>query len=70
MAKRQTFESKLKKTQDVSKAVKLIFSYQSKDSGAWRFAEKIVKVPLEGNEAAIVDAEMKSGMDYIQAAKS
>ncbi len=67
MAKKQTFASKLNKGDtDTFKAVKLVFSYQAKDTGSWRFAEKIVKVPVEGDETQAVTAEMKAGLDYIQ----
>ena len=67
MAKKQTFASKLHKGQaETTKAVKLVFSYQAKDTGTWRYAEKIVKVPVEGDEAKAVDAEMKAGMAFIQ----
>lgn len=66
MAKKQTFESKLKKGPEDKKAIKVVFSYQSKDSGSWRFAEKIVKVPLDSDETKAVEAEVQAGLEYIQ----
>jgi hypothetical protein len=69
MAKKQTFDKKLKKGLAQDKAVKVVFSYQAKDTGTWRFAEKIVKVPVDGDEAKLVEAEMKAGLEYIANAK-
>ncbi len=66
MAKKQTFDSKLKKGQDAGgKAIKLVFSYQSPKTGYWRFVERIVRVPADGNEQQSIDAELKSSMEYL-----
>ena len=62
MAKKQTFQSKLKKSDD-TKVIKLVYSYQSEKTGAWRFAEKYVKIPAEGDEQKYLDDALKAGME-------
>lgn len=70
MAKKQSFASKLKKGGDAHfKVVKMVFSYQSKDSGSWRFAERIVKVPVEGDEAKAVEAELNASLAFVENGK-
>ncbi len=67
MAKKQTFESKLTKSARTEfRVVKMEFSYQSPKTGAWKFAKKLVKVPLDADEQKYLDQEMKSGLAYME----
>ena len=63
MAKIQSFADKVKKKSaaETAKVIKLVYSYQSSDNGAWRFAEKFIKVPPGESESKIIDEEIKSG---------
>lgn len=56
MAKQQSFEAKTKKKADQTeyKVVKVVYSYQSLKNGAWKFSEKLLKVPFEGNEEQFI----------------
>ena len=45
MAKKQTFESKLNKSDSKLSQVKLIRSFLSKDKDSVRFSEEMVKIP-------------------------
>lgn len=71
MAKKQTFESKIKKVVKGPnvKVVKLVYSYQAPGSGSWRFAEKLVKMPVDANEQEVLDAELKAGLAYLESQK-
>ena len=67
MAKKQTFESKLKKDKGANiKVVKLVYSYQSPKTNTWKFAEKYVKMALDADEQKVLDEEMKAGLAYLQ----
>ena len=63
MAKVQSFADKVKKKSaaEAAKVIKLVFSYQSSDTGSWRFAEKFIKIPPNEDENKIIDEEIKSG---------
>jgi hypothetical protein len=63
MAKAQTFADKVKKkaAAQASKVIKLVYSYQSPDTGSWRFAEKYIKVAPEEDENKVIESEIKSG---------
>jgi hypothetical protein len=63
MAKAQTFADKVKKNAaaQASKVIKLVYSYQSPDTGSWRFAEKYIKVAPEEDENKVIESEIKSG---------
>ncbi len=63
MAKVQTFADKVKKkaATEEAKIVKLVYSYQSPDTGAWRFSEKYIKVNPNENESQVIESEIKSG---------
>lgn len=71
MAKKQTFDAKVKKTQlaGQGKAVKMVLSYQSPENGQWKFSEQIVKVPVDGDETTIVTEAMKSSLAYFTGRK-
>lgn len=67
MAKKQTFESKLKKDSGIQhKMVKVVFPYKSNKTNAWRFAEKMVKVPLDADEAKYIDDTVKNGVAFLE----
>ncbi|HQV34589.1 MAG TPA: hypothetical protein PKV71_22045 [Calditrichia bacterium] len=67
MAKKQSFESKTKKGSAVDyKVIKLVFPYKSPKTNSWKYAEKFVKVPLEGNEQQFIDDSVKSGLAYLE----
>ena len=68
MAKIQSFADKLKKKSaaESAKVIKLVFSYQSPDTGAWRFSQKYIKVMPEQNENQVIAAEIKSGRTLLQ----
>jgi len=60
MAKQQTFEDKAKKFRKGAgefKVVKIIYSVRSSKTGAWRFPDKLVKVPSSANEEQFLAAE-------------
>jgi len=63
MAKAQSFADKVKKKSaaEAAKVIKLIFSFQSSDTGAWRFGEKFIKVMPDEDENKIIDDEIKNG---------
>lgn len=63
MAKVQSFADKLKKKSaaESAKVIKLVFSFQSPDTGNWRFSEKYIKVMPDQNENQVIEAEIKSG---------
>lgn len=63
MAKTQSFADKVKKKSpaESAKVIKIVYTYQSSDTGTWRFAEKFIKVPLGENENKIIDDEIKNG---------
>ena len=68
MAKIQSFADKVKKktAAEAAKVIKLVFSYQSSDTGAWRFSEKFIKVFPGEDENKIVDDEIKSGKALLE----
>lgn len=57
MAKKQTFESKLTRHAKGggTKAFKIVYSSISPKSGAWKFTERFVHVPLEEDEKKYLD---------------
>jgi len=61
MAKKQTFAEKVKKGTGGTgeKMIKLVLSYQSPETGVWRFGEKIIKIPADANEKTILDEQIK-----------
>ena len=63
MAKAQSFADKVKKktAAQASKVIKLVYTYQSPDTGSWRFAEKYIKVAPEEDENKVIESEIKSG---------
>jgi len=68
MAKAQSFADKVKKksTGLSVKVIKLVYSYQSPDTGAWRFAEKFVKVMPDEDENKIIEDEIKNGKTVLE----
>ena len=68
MAKIQSFADKLKKktAAETAKNIKLVFSYQSSDTGAWRFGEKFIKVLPDEDENKIIDDEIKKGKALLE----
>jgi hypothetical protein len=63
MAKAQTFADKVKKkaVAQASKVIKLVYTYQSADTGSWRFAEKYIKVAPDEDENKVIELEIKNG---------
>lgn len=68
MAKAQSFADKVKKksVSEAAKVIKLVFPYQSKDTGSWRFAEKFVKVLPDQDENKVLDDEIKNGKAILE----
>jgi len=68
MAKVQSFADKVKKQSaaEAAKVIKLVFSFQSSDTGAWRFAEKFIKVRPDDDENKIINDEIKSGKALLE----
>jgi hypothetical protein len=68
MAKAQTFADKVKKktAAQAARVIKLVYPYQSPDTGAWRFVEKFVKVKSDEDENAIVKAEIENGKALLE----
>ena len=68
MAKVQSFADKVKKKSaaEAAKIIKLVFSFQSSDTGTWRFAEKFIKVLPDQDENKIIDEEIKSGKALLE----
>ena len=68
MAKMQSFADKVKKktAAEAAKVIKLVFSYQSSDTGSWRFAEKFIKVAPDENENKVIDEEIQSGKTLLE----
>ena len=68
MAKAQSFADKVKKKSkaEAAKIIKLVFSYQSSDTGAWRFAEKFIKVLPDENENTIINEEIQNGKALLE----
>lgn len=68
MAKVQTFADKVKQkaAADAGKMIKLVYSYQSPDTGSWRFAEKYIKVMPDQNENQVIEAEIKNGKAQLE----
>ncbi|MCA9731559.1 hypothetical protein KC799_05500 [candidate division KSB1 bacterium] len=58
MAKKQTFESKLHRHAKGGgvKAFKLVYSSKSPKSGAWKFTERFLHIPLDEDEKLQLDA--------------
>ena len=62
MAKQQSSADKVqKKAGDATKVVRLVFSYKAPDTGAWRFADKLVKMGVDDNEQQVLENEIKTG---------
>ena len=61
MAKKQTFESKLARhgKGGGTKAFKLVYSSTSPKSGAWKFTQRFLHVPLDEDEKDILDQTIK-----------
>lgn len=68
MAKVQTFADKVKKkaAAEAAKIIKLVFSYKSPDTGAWRFAEKYIRVLPSENENQVIESEIKNGKAQLE----
>ena len=68
MAKAQSFADKVKKKSaaEAAKVIKLVFSFQSSDTGSWRFAEKFIKVRPDEDENKVIDEEIKSGKALLE----
>ena len=68
MAKVQSFADKVKKKSatEAAKVIKLVFSYQSSDTGSWRFAEKFIKVAPDQDENKVIDEEINSGKTLLE----
>ena len=68
MAKMQSFADKVKKKSaaEAAKVIKLVFSYQSSDTGSWRFAEKFIKVAPDQDENKVIDDEIKNGKALLE----
>ncbi len=68
MAKVQTFADKVKKkaAAEAAKIIKLVYSYQSPDTGAWRFAEKYIRVMPNENENQVIESEIKNGKAQLE----
>ena len=63
MAKAQSFADKVKSAQskDVpAKMVKLVFSYKSEKTGAWKFGDKLIRVPLDADEDQFIEQELQN----------
>ena len=63
MAKAQSFADKVQKKSGGPKikVVRVVYSYQSPDNGAWRFADKFIKINPDEDENIIIEAAIKSG---------
>ncbi len=68
MAKAQSFADKVKKKSaaEAAKVIKLVFSYQSSDTGSWRFAEKFIKISPDEDENKVIDEEIKNGKALLE----
>jgi hypothetical protein len=68
MAKAQSFADKVKKKSaaEAAKVIKLVFSYQSSDTGSWRFAEKFIKVSPDEDENKVIEEEIKNGKTLLE----
>jgi len=63
MAKKQSFADKVKKktAAESVKVIKLVYPFQSSDTGSWRYAEKYIKVYAEDDENKVIGDEIKLG---------
>ena len=61
MAKQQSFADKLKKKSaaESAKVVKIVYPFQSSDTGSWRYAEKYIKVFPDDDENKVIEDEIK-----------
>ncbi len=61
MAKKQSFESKLSRHRKAGaqKAVKLVYSTRSEKTGAWKFVQRFITLPIDGDENKYVDEALK-----------
>jgi hypothetical protein len=68
MAKAQSFADKVKKKSEGPgiKVVKLVYYYKSADNGAWRSADKLVKIFPGEDENNKINSEIKSGKARLQ----
>ena len=68
MAKAQSFADKVKKKSSLqaSKVIKLVYTYKSADTGAWRFAEKYIKVAADEDENKAIELEIKNGRAQLE----
>ena len=68
MAKVQSFADKVKKKSaaEAAKVIKLVYSYQSADTGSWRFAEKFIKVAPDQDENKVIEEEIKNGKALLE----
>ena len=68
MAKVQSFADKVKKKSaaEAAKVIKLVFSYQSADTGSWRFGEKFIKVTPDEDENKVIDEEIKNSKALLE----
>lgn len=62
MAKKQTFESKLHRHAKGGgvKAFKLVYSSKSPKTGAWKFTQRFLYVPLDEDEKGHLDTMISS----------
>jgi hypothetical protein len=68
MAKKQTFGDKVKKGHgELTKSVKVIYTYTSPKNGQMKFAEKIISITPDDNEDQIINAEIKNGRAMLEA---
>ncbi|TFG94708.1 MAG: hypothetical protein E4H13_14480 [Calditrichales bacterium] len=68
MAKAQTFADKVKQkaAAEAAKVIKVVYSFKSPDTGAWRFAEKFVRVSPQEDEIQVIDKEVKIGKAQLE----
>jgi hypothetical protein len=68
MAKKQSFGDKVKKGQgEVTKTIKIIYTYTSPKNGQFKFAESLVKVSANDNEDQIINNEINNGRKLLEA---
>jgi hypothetical protein len=68
MAKAQSFADKVKKKSGGPgvRVIKLVYPFQSADTGSWRFAEKFVKILPDEDENQIIEKEINLGKTQLE----
>lgn len=68
MAKAQSFADKVKKKSGGpgARVIKLVYPFQSPDTGSWRFAEKFVKILPDDDENQIIEKEINLGKRQLE----